>query len=63
MPRLKRAKDPAGATKPDPGPVDATGGEFTTVQNLAEGVPPFASFPGNALTGQSPVVSHGRCMQ
>ena len=34
-------------------------GEFTTVQDVAEVALLFASFPSNALTGQSLVVSHG----
>ncbi|HET6598558.1 MAG TPA: 3-hydroxybutyrate dehydrogenase [Burkholderiaceae bacterium] len=38
-------------------------GEFTTVQDVAEVALMFASFPSNALTGQSLVVSHGWFMQ
>lgn len=38
-------------------------GEFTTVQDVAEVALMFASFPSNALTGQSINVSHGWCMQ
>ncbi len=38
-------------------------GEFTTVEDVAEIALLFASFPSNALTGQSMVVSHGWFMQ
>ena len=38
-------------------------GEFTTTQDVAEVALMFASFPSNALTGQSLVVSHGWFMQ
>jgi 3-hydroxybutyrate dehydrogenase len=38
-------------------------GEFTTVADVAEVALFFASFPTNALTGQSLVVSHGWFMQ
>ena len=38
-------------------------GEFTTLQDVAEVAVIFASFPSNALTGQSIVVSHGWHMQ
>ena len=38
-------------------------GEFTTVDDVAEVALLFASFPTNALTGQSMVVSHGWFMQ
>ena len=38
-------------------------GEFTTTQDVAEVALLFASFPSNALTGQSMVVSHGWFMQ
>src|SRR5487761_1924351 len=38
-------------------------GEFTTVADVAEVALLFASFPTNALTGQSLVVSHGWFMQ
>lgn len=37
--------------------------EFTTVQDVAQVALLFASFPSNALTGQSLVVSHGWHMQ
>ncbi|MBI2800064.1 MAG: 3-hydroxybutyrate dehydrogenase [Gammaproteobacteria bacterium] len=37
-------------------------GEFTTVEDVAEVALTFATFPSNALTGQSLVVSHGWCM-
>jgi len=42
---------------------DTVDGEFTTVQDVAETALFFASFPSNALTGQSLVVSHGWFMQ
>jgi len=42
---------------------DTVDGEFTTLQDVAEVALLFASFPSNALTGQSLVVSHGWCMQ
>jgi 3-hydroxybutyrate dehydrogenase len=38
-------------------------GEFTTVADVAETALFLASFPSNALTGQSIVVSHGWFMQ
>jgi 3-hydroxybutyrate dehydrogenase len=38
-------------------------GEFTTVQDVADATLFFASFVGNALTGQSLIVSHGWYMQ
>jgi 3-hydroxybutyrate dehydrogenase len=38
-------------------------GKFTTVQDVADTALFFASFPTNALTGQSLIVSHGWCMQ
>lgn len=38
-------------------------GEFTTIEDVAEVALLFASFPSNALTGQSMVVSHGWFMQ
>ncbi len=38
-------------------------GEFTTTMDVAECAVFFASFPSNALTGQSIVVSHGWHMQ
>ena len=42
---------------------DTVDGQFTTVQDVAEVALLFASFPSNALTGQSLVVSHGWFMQ
>lgn len=42
---------------------DTVDGEFTTVQDVAEVALLFASFPSNALTGQSLIVSHGWTMQ
>ena len=42
---------------------DTVDGEFTTVDDVAEVALLFASFPTNALTGQSLVVSHGWFMQ
>jgi 3-hydroxybutyrate dehydrogenase len=42
---------------------DTVDGEFTTVEDVAEVALLFASFPTNALTGQSLVVSHGWFMQ
>ncbi|MEP7329150.1 MAG: 3-hydroxybutyrate dehydrogenase [Betaproteobacteria bacterium] len=42
---------------------DTVDGEFTTVQDVAEVALLFASFPSNALTGQSLVVSHGWFME
>ena len=42
------------------GTVDHT---FTTIADVAEGALLFASFPTNALTGQSLVVSHGWFME
>jgi 3-hydroxybutyrate dehydrogenase len=38
-------------------------GEFTTTQDVAQTALFFASFPSNALTGQSLVVSHGWYME
>jgi len=38
-------------------------GEFTTIDDVAEVALMFASFPTNALTGQSLIVSHGWCME
>ena len=38
-------------------------GQFTTVDDVADVTLMFASFPSNALTGQSMVVSHGWFMQ
>ena len=37
-------------------------GEFTTVQDVADVAMFLATFPSNALTGQSIVVSHGWSM-
>jgi 3-hydroxybutyrate dehydrogenase len=42
---------------------DTVDGEFTNVQDVAAVALLFASFPSNALTGQSLVVSHGWFMQ
>jgi 3-hydroxybutyrate dehydrogenase len=42
---------------------DTVDGEFTTAADVAEVALLFASFPSNALTGQSLVVSHGWHMQ
>ena len=42
---------------------DTVDGEFTTLADVAEVALMFASFPTNALTGQSLVVSHGWYMQ
>jgi 3-hydroxybutyrate dehydrogenase len=42
---------------------DTVDGEFTTVQDVAEVALLFASFPTNALTGQSLIVSHGWSME
>ena len=42
---------------------DTVDGEFTTVQDVAEVALLFASFPSNALTGQSLIVSHGWSME
>lgn len=38
-------------------------GEFTSIEDVAEVALLFASFPSNALTGQSLVVSHGWFME
>jgi len=38
-------------------------GEFTTLEDVAETAVFFATFPSNALTGQSLVVSHGWYME
>jgi 3-hydroxybutyrate dehydrogenase len=38
-------------------------GEFTTVDDVAQTALFLATFPSNALTGQSIVVSHGWCME
>jgi 3-hydroxybutyrate dehydrogenase len=42
---------------------DTVDGEFTTTADVAEVALMFATFPSNALTGQSLVVSHGWFMQ
>lgn len=42
---------------------DTVDGEFTTLDDVAELAVFLASFPSNALTGQSVVVSHGWYMQ
>jgi len=42
---------------------DTVDGEFTTLDDVAEIALLFASFPSNALTGQSLLVSHGWFMQ
>jgi 3-hydroxybutyrate dehydrogenase len=42
---------------------DTVDGEFTTTADVAQVALLFASFPSNALTGQSLVVSHGWFMQ
>ena len=42
---------------------DTVDGEFTTVQDVADVALFFASFPTNALTGQSLIVSHGWSME
>jgi 3-hydroxybutyrate dehydrogenase len=42
---------------------DTVDGEFSTVADVAEVALFFASFPSNALTGQSLVVSHGWFME
>jgi 3-hydroxybutyrate dehydrogenase len=42
---------------------DTVDGEFTTTEDVAQVALMFASFPSNALTGQSLVVSHGWFMQ
>jgi 3-hydroxybutyrate dehydrogenase len=42
---------------------DTADGQFTTAEDVAEVAMLFASFPSNALTGQSLVVSHGWHMQ
>jgi 3-hydroxybutyrate dehydrogenase len=42
---------------------DTVDGEFTTTQDVADVALLFASFPSNALTGQSLIVSHGWSMQ
>jgi 3-hydroxybutyrate dehydrogenase len=42
---------------------DTVDGEFTTLEDVATTALFLASFPTNALTGQSIVVSHGWFMQ
>ena len=42
---------------------DTVDGEFTSLDDVAEVAVLFASFPSNALTGQSLVVSHGWHME
>lgn len=42
---------------------DTVDGEFTTVDDVAQCALFFASFPSNALTGQSIIVSHGWHME
>jgi 3-hydroxybutyrate dehydrogenase len=42
---------------------DTVDGEFTTVEDVIEVTLFFASFPSNALTGQSMMVTHGWYMQ
>lgn len=42
---------------------DTVDGEFTTLDDVAQAALFFATFPTNALTGQSLVVSHGWFMQ
>jgi 3-hydroxybutyrate dehydrogenase len=42
---------------------DTVDGEFTTTQDVAEVALFFATFPSNALTGQSLIVSHGWFME
>jgi 3-hydroxybutyrate dehydrogenase len=42
---------------------DTLDAQFTTVEDVAEVAVFFASFPSNALTGQSLAVSHGWAMQ
>ena len=42
---------------------DTVDGEFTTLQDVAEVALLFATFPSNALTGQSLIVSHGWSME
>src|SRR6476646_7097710 len=42
---------------------DTVDGEFTTVDDVAQTALFFATFPSNALTGQSLIVSHGWFMQ
>ncbi len=42
---------------------DTVDGEFTTLEDVAQTALFFASFPSNALTGQSLIVSHGWVME
>ena len=42
---------------------DTVDGEFTTLEDVAATALFFATFPSNALTGQSLVVSHGWYME
>jgi 3-hydroxybutyrate dehydrogenase len=42
---------------------DTVDGEFTTLEDVVEAVLFCASFPSNAMTGQSLIVSQGWCMQ
>ena len=42
---------------------DTVDGEFTTTQDVADVALMFATFPTNALTGQSLIVSHGWAME
>jgi 3-hydroxybutyrate dehydrogenase len=42
---------------------DTVDGEFTTLQDVVEAVLFCATFPTNAMTGQSLIVSHGWCMR
>ncbi len=42
---------------------DTVDGEFTTPDDVAQVALLYASFPTNALTGQSAVISHGWCMR
>lgn len=42
---------------------DTVDGKFTTVEEVAETAVFFAAFPGNGLTGQSLIVSHGWFME
>ena len=42
---------------------DTVDGEFTTLDDVAQVALLYASFPTNALTGQSAVISHGWCMR
>jgi 3-hydroxybutyrate dehydrogenase len=42
---------------------DTVDGEFTTLEDVVEAALFCATFPSNAMTGQSLIVSHGWCMQ